>query len=310
MNYITVDGGTTNTRISIVRGHKIICTKKYSIGAGNDDEKNIRTVLKDGICELLKKTGLKTDDIECVLVSGAIISETGLVWLKHIPVPCGVTELAENLRFMRFEDIAPIKFAFVQGVKTVGDTYEDIDMMRGEETELMGICDKPREDTLYVLPGTHSKHISVDKDSRIYDISTEFTGEIIAAVSKHTLLRKSIDLSNSKIDEGYLKEGYEYALKKGINSAFFKARVLAVMLGFDNNCVSSFFVGAALTYEIQNIIKSPKKRVVIGGRYELKRPMSILLKANTSKEIAELSDEVADTATIYGLVKIYELYLG
>ena len=41
-----------------------------------------------------------------------------------------------------------------------------------------------------------------------------------------------------------------------------------------------------------------------------KRPMSILLKANMSKEIAELSDEVTDTATVHGLVKIYELCLG
>lgn len=306
MNYITVDGGTTNTRISILRGHNIISTKKYSVGVGNDKEKKLKSVLKSGICDLLEKTELAASDIECILVSGAITSEMGIVWLKHISAPCGLDEIAGSLHFMNLDDIAPIKFAFVPGVKMPGDNYEDVDMMRGEETELIGLCDKLREDTLYVLPGTHSKHISVDKDGRIFNISTEFTGEIISAVSKNTVLNTSIDLSSSKIDEKYLKEGYEYACNNGINSAFFKVRVLAVMLGRDNNCASSFFIGASLADEIQNIIKSPQKRVIIGGRYELKRPMSILLKENTSKEIVELSDETGDTAAAYGLVKIYE----
>ena len=306
MNYITVDGGTTNTRISVVRDGEIVCTRKYAVGAGSEQGDDIRTVLKKGISEVLQITELCCGDIECVLVSGSITAETGLVHLKHITAPCGIDELSESLRFMDFEDITPIKFALVPGVKTTGDSYETVDMMRGEEAEIMGICDELREDTLYVLPGTHSKHITVNGEGQICGISTELTGEIIAAISEHTLLRISVDLKNAVTDREYLKKGYEYALKNGVNSAFFKTRVLSVIFGCENDAVTSFFIGVALSNEIRNIAQSPKKRVVIGGRYELKRPMSILLSEYTDKEITELPDELTDSAAAHGIVKIYE----
>ena len=41
-NYITVDGGTTNTRISLVVNGNIVDTIKYNVGAGKSIEnKNI-----------------------------------------------------------------------------------------------------------------------------------------------------------------------------------------------------------------------------------------------------------------------------
>lgn len=306
MNYITVDGGTTNTRISVVSDGRLIRTQKYAVGAGSEGAGDIRVVLKNGIADALEATGLSEADIERVLVSGSITSETGLVSLRHITAPCGIAELSRGLCFMELGDITPIGFALLPGVRTVGEDFRATDMMRGEEAELFGICDELRADTLYVLPGSHSKHITVDESGRIDGISTELTGELIAAVSRHTLLRVSVDLENAAISPEYLKKGYEYAVKNGITSAFFKTRVAGVVFGLGRDELASFFIGAALSDELQNIKKSPKKRVVIGGRYELKQPMTILLRAYTDKEVTPLPDAVTENAAAYGIVKIYE----
>ena len=48
-------------------------------------------------------------------------------------------------------DLADIPFVFFRGVKTATD------MMRGEETELVGLCAAPDAGSVYVLPGSHAK---------------------------------------------------------------------------------------------------------------------------------------------------------
>ena len=54
MNYITVDGGTTNTRISVVSDGRLIRTQKYAVGAGREGAGDIRVVLKKGIADALE----------------------------------------------------------------------------------------------------------------------------------------------------------------------------------------------------------------------------------------------------------------
>ena len=60
----------------------------------------------------------------------------------------------------------------------------DWDMMRGEETEILGLAhwagpDWSRGGATVVLPGTHSKHVAV-ADGSIRGIHTHFTGELFA----------------------------------------------------------------------------------------------------------------------------------
>ena len=54
-NYITVDGGTTNTRVSLVIDGKIFETKKNSVGAraGIDGTSAQRIFIRDAIKEML-----------------------------------------------------------------------------------------------------------------------------------------------------------------------------------------------------------------------------------------------------------------
>lgn len=306
-NYITVDGGTTNTRITVICDGKIIDSAKFNVGIRNaiNNKEVLFNTIKVGIQNLLEKNSLCEDEINCIIGCGMITSEFGLCHLEHINAPCGISELSNGLFKTVIDDISPLPFAFIRGVKINAD-FESADMMRGEETELFGITDEIEKDGLYVLPGSHSKLIYTDDEERISHFSTELTGELISAVANSTILKDIIDLSQNETDSEFLQKGYLYTKQHGINAALFKTRTLQLFFECDKKQLFSFFLGSVLTAEIENIIKSNALKVIIGGKHQLKAPMATLLKINSDKNIVTVSDIASEYATAYGCVRIYE----
>ncbi|MDO5311108.1 MAG: 2-dehydro-3-deoxygalactonokinase, partial [Clostridia bacterium] len=137
-NYITVDGGTTNTRLSLVRDRKVMRTVKLPLGAkaGIDNRDSYRAAVRDAISELRKDTG--GEGIYRILASGMITSEFGLCNLPHISAPAGIAELHEGMYETVLADISDIPFVFIPGIRISGGDLEHTDMMRGEEAELVG----------------------------------------------------------------------------------------------------------------------------------------------------------------------------
>lgn len=310
--YITIDGGTTNTRVSLFCNNRIISVKKLSVGAriGLENKDLLKTEIKKAIEEILTANGLGECEIERIIASGMITSEGGLVCLDHLKAPCGIEELSKGIYEITISEISSIPFVFIRGVKTNGDSFEDIDMMRGEETELIGLGDTMEKNCLYVMPGSHSKLVYIDENGRITSFSTELTGELIAAVSKNTILSASVNLDECDIDCEYLFKGYEYALENGINSAFFKVRILDKLCKKTSGQVYSFFVGSALSAEINNIIKSQAQKVVVCGRAQLKTATALLLEKFSQKSVVVADEKSCENAPSLGAVRVYENFLN
>ena len=171
--------------------------------------------------------------------------------------------------------------------------------MRGEETELFGLCERPLPNALYVLPGSHSKWIHTDEAGRIADFSTQLTGELIHAVASDTILKEAVSLSRQAADAEYLENGYAYACRNGVSAAFFKVRVLKNSFGIRDDRLFSFFVGAALAPEIEHMLALPVGTIVLGGKAQL-------LRMHSEKNIEVVPDAVTEHAAAYGAVRIYE----
>lgn len=308
MKYITIDSGTTNTRISIVSENKVLDTLKFNVGAraGIKDNTVLKTAIRDGIDEILSKNNLQNSDIERILASGMITSEFGLCDLEHITTPAGISELHNTSKEIVIDEISQIPFVFVRGVKTTSASFENTDMMRGEETELMGIMSANNGECVYVFPGSHSKIIETDSSGRIANFTTMLTGEMAFAISENTILNASISLSNVLLDSEYLIKGYDYCNDVGINAALFKTRVLKNLFSVTDSQVYSFYMGVILCGEVSYIIKLKPKKVVISGQEKLKESMNILLKEKTHSEVVSISKDISDTATAIGMVRIYE----
>ena len=305
-NYITIDGGTTNTRISLVKDFEIKDTMKFNVGArAESDNKNLlRETLQIGIKEILTRNNTAEGDICRILASGMITSEFGICHLEHIVAPAGISELKESMGEVVFEDISPIPFVFIRGIKMIGNDLWQTDMMRGEETEFAGLSSYGSG--VYVLPGSHSKVIFADESGRITSFHTMLTGEMIEALSQNTILKDAVDLCHAKISEEYLLKGYSCCKELGINRALFKVRILKNIFGKNADETYSFFVGALLFGEIDEILKINPERIVIGGRLQIKSAMSCILKNVSSAEIVCVDEKTADNCVSLGAIRIFE----
>lgn len=305
---IIIDGGTTNTRLSLLSGNKILKRIKANAGAGKADlsgnNEPLKNAVKNGISELLSDSNLKENEIKAVIASGMIGSELGLYNVPHISGPADIKKLSENMKKVIFDDISTIPFYFIPGVKFIGHDLTESDIMRGEETEFFGLDIKENESAVAVFPGTHTKLV-MGENGEITNCVTSLSGEMLATLSQNTILKNSLPHPLSKNpDMEFAKKGYDFAAKNGINSALFKIRILKMFSDATNEQLCGFFTGAVISADI-NIIKN-YENVIIGGSQPLKSVFAELTEYSSGRKPIILTEEEAETATVWGAKKIFE----
>ena len=154
-NYITVDGGTTNTRLRLVKNHSIVAEVRVSMGAKDCIfENNVyKNLLAEKIKELLMEAKTEESEIRAVIISGMLTSELGLYNVPHVSAPVGIRELHNAMRCEKI-GICSIPCYFIPGVKIVSENIWQSDMMRGEETEFFGLSERLGNSSVCIMPGS------------------------------------------------------------------------------------------------------------------------------------------------------------
>ena len=305
--YVTIDGGTTNTRVNLVCDGKVIKSEKISIGARDCIDGNSK--LKDAITEKIDyiclQNSIKPEDLTAIIASGMITCEYGLFTLPHLSAPVGIKELNEGIGVARGM-LGGLDCHFIPGVKIKTDSPLSTDMMRGEETEIMGIYSPELENSVFILPGSHSKHIFLDKDGRIASFKTMMTGEMISALANGTILKGVIKLDLTSFDPTSLLQGYDAAEALGLNDALFKVRIMKNLFNKSDTECYSFFLGAVMHDEVSALKKASVERAVIGGKGQLRESLAHLLRERTSLNVLTLDDKIVENSVALGAVKIFE----
>ncbi|ESR24144.1 2-dehydro-3-deoxygalactonokinase [Lutibaculum baratangense] len=138
-----------------------------------------------------------------VLMSGMVGSRSGWVEAPYLDVAgrgVGLAEVAEALLDVS-EAVGRTAF-LVPGLKS----HDPADVMRGEETQVMGLG---LRDGTALLPGTHSKWVRI-AGGRIVSFRTAMTGEVFAALSRHTILADTIAEPG---DEAEAQAGFDAGLE-------------------------------------------------------------------------------------------------
>jgi len=310
--YITIDGGTTNTRISLIVDRKCLRTVRLNAGARAciDRRAEYESEIKSAIARILEEFKLKECDILRIIASGMITSEFGLYELPHLRAPAGIRELHNSMAEVSFPSISEIPFVFIRGIRLESEDIDAVDMMRGEETELMGLMKLcPHDsvnDSVFILPGSHSKIVIIDKNGMIDSFSTMLTGEMIMALSQGTILKDAVDLTLEGYDELALTEGFLYAQEAGLNKALFKVRILKNIFKKTPLEVYSFYIGAVLSAEISHIIKTQTRSVIIGGKQQIKEAMALLISRFSDKKVTVVDEESVSACTSVGAIEIFE----
>lgn len=180
-----------------------------------------------------------------IIASGMITSRNGWVETPYVHVPAGAEELAQVLVVHETSDGRTVHF--VTGMTTEHDGAPDV--MRGEETQIVGAAAIGMADGTFVLPGTHSKWMIV-ADGRIKDYTTYMTGEVFGALRSHTILGTL--MTDSRFDPDGFQLGVKAGLSTGSNLLhdLFRVRTLPLFGKISEDMTADYLSGMLIGAEI------------------------------------------------------------
>lgn len=311
MNLLTIDTGTTNTRATVWNGDRVLSQITRQVGVRDTAMTGNRALLQAGVRDTIEaaveRAGLAQSDIGLVLASGMITANIGLHEVPHLVAPAGRRELAAAMVVAQVPEVTGLPVWFVPGicnpVRNIGlHNCESMDMMRGEETETMGLLSRMETTTpaVVVLPGSHSKFVHLDPQSMIRGCVTTLAGEMLQVLTHNTILADSL-LSDfaSEIDAEMLLAGARSARRIGLGRACFVVRALDLFTIYDRNARANFLLGAVLGADLLTLKNSSAIRVnpgtafYITGKPLLREALSLLVEDDDffSGQVVTLTDE-------------------
>lgn len=296
MYVVTIDTGTTNTRICIWQNNKIVAKSSRSVGVRNTaisgSTQDLIVAIKEAIDEAFSQIEITPKDQITYLASGMITSNVGLHEIPHLIAPVGLNELSKGMEQKVIPEISDEPIWFIPGVKNnvqlvTSDNYEAMDMMRGEETEAIGVLksNELQGPALIVLPGSHSKFVKIDQLNRIEGCITTIAGELLDIITKNTILASSLhDQFADEIDQNALLLGAKSSMQVGLARSCFSIRVLDMFGDLSINQKANVLLGAVLQEDIQAIKNSKalnlteNTKIVVCGKAILRDGFVELIK--------------------------------
>lgn len=164
-------------------------------------------------------------------------------------------------------------------VSLISGVSSDIDVMRGEEVELLGALTRKENESyldncIVILPGTHSKHCMI-QSNKLVSFDTHMTGELYNLLRENSVLKHSlITAEQSLFKEDFFTKGVNDSLSIGISSCLFKVRSSSLLEGRgpleNQNYLSGLLIGNEMKYLLDKdtpILLSASKAVM--NRYQL-----------------------------------------
>lgn len=226
--FFSCDWGTTAFRLRLVETEtgKILAEKSSGDGikkifdqwkaSDGDREVYFLSTLKRELSLLKQRYDGKTEGIP-VLISGMASSAIGFRPMPYTSLPLDLYKLELQKAVISPDDQFPHPLVVISGLKT------EEDVMRGEETQLLGLAGKyPLEDSLCILPGTHSKHLIVKKNV-LADFKTYMTGELFELLTTQSILRNSVQ-KPVKADKEAFFEGVKKSKERNFLHSLFSIR--------------------------------------------------------------------------------------
>lgn len=251
--FAIIDCGTTNTRVYIIDSeNKIVAQGARKVGVRNTSMTGSKDTLRAGVCEAIVEAagnaGIAPESLEFAIASGMITSEIGLMEIPHLVAPIGLEELAANAQLVPGGEVLPldIPILFIRGIRNnYGDnaTLHDIrnvDFMRGEETQVMGILEDfaVTEPVNVIVLSSHTKIIHANAAGKIVASLTTISGQLYEAILKETMIGKSLTENNTEQSGGYSFEevvaiATEVVTEVGLDRCMMIPRFMQVLLTTD-----------------------------------------------------------------------------
>jgi 2-dehydro-3-deoxygalactonokinase len=262
--FLSCDWGTTSFRLRWIDDGKILREHSDQTGCKalfDSNAENRADAFAAHLRNAISKLDLPNSRTLPLVISGMASSTIGWRELPYaqLPLPLDGTHLRVEL--LQWDSPPQITQTFL-----VSGAATENEMMRGEETEAIGLMAALANkitDALLILPGTHSKHLTI-ANSQITSIRTFMTGELYEALTEHTVLRASITKS-SALDPIAFAQGVDCATKHSLAGALFQTRIRHVLQRQPPEANASFLSGVLIGDELRTINTATQQRVLIAG---------------------------------------------
>lgn len=251
---MSCDWGTSSFRLRWVSGGEVLREHRDGMGCralyeGSPKEGREEAFEQHFKAELDKIRGEVGSQVRVpVVVSGMASSTIGWREVPYAELPLRLD--GSNVRVEKVK--LQTELEGVSAIYLVSGAASECEMMRGEETEAIGLMGFVEESSAtLVLPGTHSKHLMVE-GSVVTGIQTYMTGELYEVLAKHSMLRASVD-TTAPVDAIAFVEGVDRARKEGMAGALFQTRTRQVLQKKSAGSNASFLSGLLIGSELMGL---------------------------------------------------------
>lgn len=248
--FVVIDSGTTNSRLYLVDDcDQIIASAEKKVGVRDTSITGSADTLRNGLTELffelMETAQIDPKNVRFAIASGMITSEIGLLELPHLVAPVGVEELSGQICKCTDPAVLPLPCPvyFVRGIRNhyredarVADLC-DIDFMRGEEVQCVGILAqlKPELPCTIVVLSSHTKIIYCNESGQIVLSKTTLSGQLREALIASTnigasLADRSEETPSDDADAALIDTAYACVTRDGLTRSLLMPRFMQVLL--------------------------------------------------------------------------------
>lgn len=201
----------------------------------------------------------------CVVMSGMVGSALGWQEVPYVDATVSLLELPQHVAPVR-EASALVPTWIVPGY-CVRNSWGQPDVMRGEETQLLGALTLGHHSGWFVLPGTHSKWVELD-GGRIVQLRTYMTGELFDVLGRHGTVAAAVGMAEPVWDEAAFADGVQASRHGALSHLLFGCRARVVCGDMSAGSTQAYLSGLLIGSELNDVLRKPQASLA-GSTFKL-----------------------------------------
>jgi len=194
-----------------------------------------------------------------MIISGMASSSIGITELPYGDIPFRMNSTRLNVQRIVPGGKYPHEILLVSGLKAKDD------VMRGEETKLLGCEISEEGEQLIIFPGTHSKHVLV-KGNLLVDFKTFMTGEVFDLLSNKSILSGSVKINEWLTHQNIFEKGLLEGAENNLLNAIFHVRTSHLFKSLNPEENYHFLSGILIGSELKRIAGTKIKILLVCGQ--------------------------------------------
>ena len=230
-----------------------------------------------------------------VVMSGMVGSALGWQEAPYLDAAVALADLPDHLVTVN-DPLGGIAGQIVPGY-CVRNQWGEPDVMRGEETQLLGACTLGHHSGWFVLPGTHSKWVELQA-GRIVQLRTYMTGELFDLLIRQGTVAAAAGHAEPVWDDAAFAQGVRASDHGALSHRLFGCRARVVCGDMPASSTQSYLSGVLIGAELADVVRkssaSPK-----GSSFKLIGSPALAMRYQAAAALSGAAFEVIDAQAAF-----------